>query len=223
MLLAIDTSGPFCSAALWSLEHNKCVAEVSENLGRGHAERLMPMLEELLEKQDAKWSAISKLAVVIGPGSFTGLRVGIATARGLALALDAPCVGVTVFEAFAQNYFTSGQNRKPVLIAMDAKRNQYWIQSFDAQGYPQTNPIQVEAEKIAENIDKATSGIIGSGAKLIAEACEGSINVINDSPSPPIVAVAAIGAKAENDSTSPRPLYLRAPDAKPQNAQTKDT
>lgn len=223
MLLAIDTSGPFCSTALWSLEQNICLAEKSENLGRGHAERLMPMLEELLAEQDAKWSAISKLAVVTGPGSFTGLRVGIATARGLALALDVPCIGVTVFEAFAQNHFASVQNREPVLIAMDAKRDQYWIQSFDAQGHPQTNPIQVEVDKIAENIDKATSGIIGSGAKLIAEASEGSINIIDDSPSPPIVAVAAIGAKAENDNTSPRPLYLRAPDAKPQKAQTKDT
>jgi len=124
MLLAIDTSGPYCSAALWSLKQDICLVQQSENLGRGHAERLMPMLEELLAKQNAKWTDIKKLAVVIGPGSFTGLRVGIATARGLALALGVPCAGVTVFEAFAHFHYTSEINNEPLLVAMDAKRNQ---------------------------------------------------------------------------------------------------
>lgn len=221
MLLAIDTSGPCCSAALWSLKQDICLVQQSENIGRGHAERLMPMLEELLSNQNAKWADIKKLAVVIGPGSFTGLRVGIATARGLALALGVPCAGVTVFEAFAHFHYAQENNHQPLLVAMDAKRDQIWLQAFGDKCQPVTEPLGVEVGSLAEHIDGSISSVIGSAAKLIVQASGRDIIIINDSPSPPVTAVAAIGATTGTNSISPSPFYLRAPDAKPQKTENQ--
>jgi tRNA threonylcarbamoyladenosine biosynthesis protein TsaB len=99
LILAFDTSAAHCAAAL--LSGHRVLARRDEAMGRGQAERLLPMLEEMLTEAGVGWADLDGLAVCTGPGNFTGLRLGVAAARGLALALDIPAVGVTRFEALA--------------------------------------------------------------------------------------------------------------------------
>ncbi|MEL7228651.1 MAG: tRNA (adenosine(37)-N6)-threonylcarbamoyltransferase complex dimerization subunit type 1 TsaB [Pseudomonadota bacterium] len=101
MLLAFDTSGPHCTAVLANPDGTP-VASRSEDIGRGHAEHLMGLVEEVLSEGRSGWQDIECVGCTIGPGSFTGLRVGLAAAQGLTLALNKPGVGVSVFEVLAR-------------------------------------------------------------------------------------------------------------------------
>ena len=103
LLLAIDTAGPDCGVALARLRGGdaEILVSASERIGRGHAERLMPMIEAALDAAQVTFAELTRIAVTTGPGSFTGVRIGIAAARGLALALDIPAVGVGSLEALA--------------------------------------------------------------------------------------------------------------------------
>jgi len=210
MLLAIDTSGPLCSAALMD---GDIIVEHSDDIGRGHAEHLMGMLDDLLGEAKAGWTDINRVACSTGPGSFTGLRVGLATARGLALALDCPCTGVTVFEAFAEEY---GQG-EPLCVAMDARREQVWMQSFSGDGAVNSEPLAVAVNQAPNNVPADTLRFAGSAAKMLTEQRDDAL-ILGNSPSPPIAAIARIASKKPTDARRPKPLYLRAPDAKPQAA-----
>ena len=211
MLLVMDTSGPFCSAALFDLKANKLVGEMSENLGRGHAERLMPMLEELLAGAQRNWQDITRLGVVNGPGSFTGLRVGLATARGLALALDVPCNTVTVFDAFNEEFGSEGG----LGVVMDARRDQIWTQCFEENGStegPQVLAVSDTGAALPDTIKR----FAGSAATILAGSLGRDVVVVGDALSPPIAAVARCIANQPPADEKPIALYLRAPDAKPQ-------
>jgi len=208
MLLAIDTSGPFCSVAL--LDGDRLL-ERSENIGRGHAEHLIGMLEAVLDEAGVGWDSISRIACSTGPGSFTGLRVGLATARGLALALNCPCIGVTVFEAFAEKF---GQSQK-LCVAMDAKREQTWMQCFDETGLPVNQPAAVSIKEASAAVAPDTRCFVGSAAAIVAAQYPDGL-VLDESPSPPIGALALCASSIISNEMRPKPLYLRAPDAKPQ-------
>ncbi len=215
MMLVIDTSGPDCAVALCDPATGKIIAETTENLGRGHAERLMPQLEALLGEASFSWQNITAIACTTGPGSFTGLRVGIATARGLALALDAPCIGITVFDAFSQACTA------PTSVVMDARRDQLWVQHFSKTNCPISEPRAVSLSDIdAEDWQPA---LMGSGAHSVV-AHRQTLRVVEglDLPSPPIALVASAAAlrhASHPEETQPKPFYLRAPDAKPQHGK----
>ena len=100
LILAFDTSAAHCAAAL--IRGKTLLARQSEDMGRGQAERLVPLLNELIRGAGHDWSDLSALAVGIGPGNFTGIRISVSTARGLALALDIPAIGVSTFEAITK-------------------------------------------------------------------------------------------------------------------------
>ncbi|MFD0916947.1 tRNA (adenosine(37)-N6)-threonylcarbamoyltransferase complex dimerization subunit type 1 TsaB [Pseudahrensia aquimaris] len=204
-LLAIDTSGPFCSAALVSLSGER-LADISEEIGRGHAERLMPMLEEVLREVGKVWADVERIAVVRGPGSFTGLRVGLAAARGLALACNIPAQGVTAFEALA--FYDGGVGT----IALDARRGEVWFQKF-AEGLPVSEPMALSVSDCLAQLESGER-VIGSGAPILIDS-GAKIDVVSHIPSPPILAVANAALVAQ-EIIEANPLYLRAPDAKPQ-------
>ncbi len=212
MLLAIDTCGPYCSAAISG--NGEIIALRNENIGRGHVERLMPMLEELLSESKNDWSELSKIACTIGPGSFTGLRVGLATARGLALALNCPCEGVSVFEAFAAE--AKNNNREPFTVVMDAKREQVWLQSFDENSLQTGEPLALSTDTAHHHIPVGTNHLYGSGAPLV-ENNNACYIVKNNSASAPIEGVVKVALARKSGTHKPKPLYLRNPDAKPQN------
>ena len=140
LTLSFDTSAAHCAAAL--VCGDQVLGTKSEPMTKGQAERLMPMLEELLAEADKDWSDLETLAVGIGPGNFTGVRISVSTARGLALSLGIPAIGVSVFEALA--YGTDGL----VTISRDARRGMIFSQDFK-DGLPIVEPALSEGTVVA--------------------------------------------------------------------------
>lgn len=210
IVLAIDTSGSGCSAAVYDSESATVLGHAGADLGRGHAERLMEFVDEALAAAARPLSDIDRIAVTVGPGSFTGIRVGVAAARGLALALGKATVGVSTLEVIAGGLRAATPGRA-VLVAIDAKRDEVYVQAFDAAGVAMGAPEALSVEAARERFSGFDGILGGSGAHLV---------VPDTSPEAPelidIAVVARLGAAADPASAKPRPLYLRGPDAKPQ-------
>ncbi|RFZ88679.1 tRNA (adenosine(37)-N6)-threonylcarbamoyltransferase complex dimerization subunit type 1 TsaB [Shinella sp. WSJ-2] len=204
IVLAIDTAGTGCSAALYDSNRDIVLGAAGEDIGRGHAERLMEFVDGALAAAGLDLPAIDRIAVTIGPGSFTGIRVGVAAARGLALALGIPAVGVSTLSALA-----AGRNG-PLLVAIDAKRDEVYWQAFAADGSEATSPAIATVEE-ARAIAQAHDGdIAGSASALLREGAAVETDGVD------IATVARIGTHLDPQKHLPKPLYLRGPDAKPQ-------
>jgi tRNA threonylcarbamoyladenosine biosynthesis protein TsaB len=208
-VLAIDTCLDACSVAVG--DGDRALAVLSEPMMRGHQERLAPMAAEAMRQAGLSFDALSRIAVTVGPGSFTGLRVGLAFAKGLALATGAPCIGVGVLEALAFSEPAKGL----VAAAVDAKRGQIYLQIFidgrAAMAPDALAPAEATA-RLAELWPGGPATLIGSGAPLLEGVIAGAIIIPRAAPDP--LAVARLGAAARAPFPPPRPLYLRAPDAK---------
>ncbi len=207
IVLGLDTASPACSAAL--IDGERVLAARSEPMLKGHQERLATMVAEVMAEAGVGFPQLDRIAVTVGPGSFTGLRVGLAFAKGLALALDIPCAGIGGLAALA--FGAPGF----VAAAIDAKRGQVYLQVF-TDGVPLMAPdvlhIEIAAARLAELWRGGPAILIGSGAKLLEGVIPGA--TILDSPAPDPVAVARLGAAVRAPVPPPRPLYLRAPDAR---------
>lgn len=211
MLLAIDTAGVDCSAAVYDASQEKILASVTERIGKGHAERLMAIIDDVLETAGVALSDITRIAVTIGPGSFTGIRVGVAAARGFALSLSADAVGVTTLSVMARAYLAQDAAR-PVIAAMDAKRDEIYAQVFGTDGAPLTEAAAISLEDLRHLSQIHGAAVTGTASALLAGEVAASEPDRFD-----IAMVARIGAEAEADVSRPKPLYLRGPDAKPQD------
>src|SRR6202166_4227803 len=120
LILAIDTALDDCAAAVLDIDAGRLIARESQAMMRGHAEALMPLIARVIKEAAIAFTALDRIAVTTGPGSFTGLRVGLSAARGIALAPDKPVVGVTTLTAYAAPVVST--NSKPaVLAAIDAR------------------------------------------------------------------------------------------------------
>jgi tRNA threonylcarbamoyl adenosine modification protein YeaZ len=206
IVLSIDTAGVDCSAAVFDGKAGKVLSAVSDEIGKGHAERLMALIDEALAKAGMDLDRIGRVAVVIGPGSFTGIRVGVATARGLALALGIGSVGVTTLEVLARVHLKQNPGR-PVVVAMDAKRGEVYAQAFGADGAPLGEPAALAPEDVDALAVRHAAVLTGSWMRRDQEDPRDRFN---------IAMVARIGAEKPDDAERPKPLYLRGPDAKPQ-------
>ena len=215
-LLAIDTALAACSAAVFD---SQCgvVASESQPMVRGHAEALMPLIARVMRAAGVAFSEVERIAVTVGPGSFTGLRVGVAAARGIALAAGTPAVGITTLAAFAAPNLAVGGGT-PVLAAIDARHHHVYMQMFEPSGAPR-HPARIAT--IAEAVVAAAaapSRLAGSAAALIANAWPqgaGEPLVIDARDAPDIEWVARLGAAADVTGAMPKPLYLSAPDVRP--------
>ena len=209
-VIAIDTCLDACSVAVCDGE--RALATLSEPMTRGHQERLAPMAAEAMAQAGVGFDALDRIAVTVGPGSFTGLRVGLAFAKGLALATGAPCIGIGTLEALAASEAAQGF----VAAAIDARRGQLYLQIFidgRAAMAPDVLPVEVAAARLAELWTGGPVSLIGSGAKLLDGVIAGARTIDRIAPDP--LAVARLGLAARAPFPPPRPLYLRAPDAKP--------
>lgn len=205
-VLAIDTTGPACSVALADFAAGERVlASIVEPMPRGHAEALLPMIDRLFAQAGVAASSIERIAVTVGPGSFTGLRVGVAAARALALALGVPAVGVSVFETIRESETSGGF---PLAVALDARRDEIYLQVFTS--VDEAAPPAVVALKDASALVPPGCRVVGTAAALLGH---------DDAPAGvPLdpVALARAGSRLDPAMALPRPLYLRKADAKPQ-------
>ncbi len=187
---------------------------------RGHAEALMPLVARVLKSGKVDFSDIDRIAVTVGPGSFTGLRVGISAARGLALASGKPAVSVTTLAAYAAPHLDA-DDTLPVVAAVDARHEHVYLQVFGPAGRSLVPP---RLSSLREALRVCTSGaprVVGTAANLIACAWpsgERKPSGVDPRAAPDIEWVARLGAAAEDTGAPPTPLYLRAPDAQPQDA-----
>lgn len=219
-VLAIDTALAACSAAVLDTELPGVLASESLPMARGHAEALMPLIADLMRRADLTFAAIDRIAVTTGPGSFTGLRVGIAAARGIALAADKPAVGVSTLSAYAAPHLAD-DDTSPVIAAIDARHHHVYVQVFGPAGRiviaPRLAPLSEAARAAAE----APARIVGSAAQAVADRLPKHAPAplrIDARDAPDIVWVARMGAVLPEGQSPPKPQYLRAPDAQPQNA-----
>lgn len=192
-MLAFDTSGPWCAAALLlPAPRNTCrVIQRLEPMEKGQAERLIPLLEEVLAEGGIGWTDLAALAVGTGPGNFTGVRISVAAARGLALGLGVPAVGVTRLEALAEGL------PRPLMVIEDARRGQAYVQLFTAEG-PGTAHLADRVEPVCPATGSAAGEAALPAAMPLAEA------------------IARIGAaRAKTPQPRPAPFYLRGADAAP--------
>jgi tRNA threonylcarbamoyladenosine biosynthesis protein TsaB len=206
-ILALDTCVDACSVAL--VDGERTLAWISEPMQRGHQERLAPMASEALTRARLAPAALDRIAVTVGPGSFTGLRVGLAFAKGLALALDRPCIGIGTLEALAL-----GAGDGFVAACLDARRGRVYLQAFEAGRAvmaPDVLDIEVAAARIAELWNGGPARLVGSGAPLIAAVLPAAD--VEAEAAPDVRLVARLAA-TRTAGAGPRPLYLRAPDAK---------
>ena len=200
MILAIDTSAAQCAVAI--LGAAKPVAERAA-MDRGHAEALFPMIESALARAGIGYSDLARIAVCTGPGSFTGVRIGVAAARGLALALEVPAIGVSRLEALA------AEAGGPVAVCLAGRGESVYMQVFDADGTPAGPPEATEAAALASRIPAGLSRVAGDAARLVA----GESSLLPDGlPDPAVIARLAAARPA---AEPPRPLYMRGADAAP--------
>jgi tRNA threonylcarbamoyladenosine biosynthesis protein TsaB len=208
-ILAIDTCLEACSVAI--CDDGIALAAHSEIMSRGHQERLAPMAAEAMTEVGAGFDTLDMVAVTVGPGSFTGLRVGLAFAKGLGLALGVPCIGVGVLEALAASESETGF----VAATVDARRGQIYLQVFidgRAAMAPDALPPELAAARLAELWPGGAGALVGSGAGLLAGVIPEARLSARLAADP--VAIARIAARMRAPYPPPRPLYLRAPDAR---------
>ena len=188
---------------------------------RGHAEALMPLIQRVMRAARFDFSDLDRIAVTVGPGSFTGLRVGIAAARGLGLAAGKPVVGLSTLAAFAAP-FIAADDTLPVVSAIDARHNHVYLQVYGAAGRVLVAPRLASLHEAALRASAAGAPrLAGTAAELLAAAWpagERPPSAVDARRAPDIAWVARLGVIAEESSAPPKPLYLRAPDAQPQAA-----
>lgn len=217
-LLAIDTASDACSAAVLDGERLFVRSEV---VGRGHAERLFGQIEGALSDAGLSLAGLDRIAVTVGPGSFTGLRVGIAAARGLALATRLPTVGVSTLAVHAESArITAG--KRPIAVAITAGRGELYgaVYAFGEDGTPgEAIPAEAASAQVFAARVHADTVLAGSGADLVIAALPMDLKptVAHRNTVPEMAAFCRLGARLAPSATPPRPLYLRPPDAKPQD------
>jgi tRNA threonylcarbamoyl adenosine modification protein YeaZ len=218
-LLAIDTALDACAACVFDTDVGKALAGESLSMGRGHAEALMPLIARVMDRADIGFSALARIAVTVGPGSFTGLRVGISAARGIALVAGKPAVGVTTLAAYAAPHIAN-EDAAQIVVAIDARHQNVYLQVFGSAGRTVLAPRIATVQDAVQAARAAPARIVGSGARSVDAAwpaAERPPVLVDPAGAPAIEWVARLGAAARNTDASPKPLYLRAPDARPQD------
>jgi tRNA threonylcarbamoyladenosine biosynthesis protein TsaB len=209
-ILALDTALGACSVAL--LEDGKILAHIFEPMDRGHAERLAPMVEQAMTSARADFAALDRLAVTVGPGTFTGQRVGLAFMRGLRIALKRPLTGITTLEAIAAAAMAETGLARAAAIH-DARRDEAYLLLSEGE----TVVLQPAVMPFPEAVERIRAfgccALAGTGAPAAAESL-GQSFVLSTIRQPDALWVARLAASRPVTQDAPGPLYLRAPDAK---------
>ena len=223
-ILAIDTATSSCSVALWS--NGRIISSHSEKMFRGQAEVLVPTIRSVMEKAEITAHNLDLLATTIGPGAFTGIRIGLATTRGIALVAGVPCIGLTTTEAIAHAITKTTWQQGTLLVALDSRRADIYAQAFVKEHKPINEPTAVDPANLCMWLQGAPTPIhvVGDARiqvnEILIEA--GYKTIVLEKPDAPVGSVMAeLASKRWTKGKileKPVPLYLRPPDAKlPQN------
>jgi tRNA threonylcarbamoyladenosine biosynthesis protein TsaB len=218
-VLAIDTALEACSAAVLDTSGGVTASETVV-MTRGHAEALMPLIARVMIRAGIEFGDLDRIAVTTGPGSFTGLRVGISAARGIALAAGKSAIGLSTLAGFAAPLIADDDSTQ-VVAAIDARHEHIYLQVFGVNGRTLVGPRTATVRDAARAAMTAPARIIGSAAKKLAAAWPKGAEpplLVEQRGAPDIDWIARLGAAAAEAHGPPKPLYLRAPDAQPQNA-----
>jgi tRNA threonylcarbamoyladenosine biosynthesis protein TsaB len=210
-ILSIDTAMAACSAAFVDTDEDLPAAQAWVAMERGHAEALPPMVAEVIRASGASISAVDRIAVTTGPGTFTGVRIGLSFARGLGLARGIPVIGIDSLSAIA----TNEQAESPLLVASDARNDEIYAALFDAERQILIPPHVTTAHAAAESLPSGTH-VTGSAAEQVIAVSGRSDLIRATGGDVPVAAHFARLAAKSAPGVGPAPLYLRAPDAKPQ-------
>jgi len=217
LILAIDTALDACAAAVLDTDAGQLIAQESQPMRRGHAEALMPLIARVMKASGIAFAALDRIAVTTGPGRFTGLRVGLSAARGIALAADKPVVGLTTLTAYAAPVV--GQNSEhPVISAIDARHDHVYFQVVSGDGGSLVRPRVAPVGEALDAVKFGAPHLVGNAAIILADRWPADAPPpfrVDAQPAPDIAWVAWLGAAVSPDTAPARPYYLRAPDAKP--------
>jgi tRNA threonylcarbamoyl adenosine modification protein YeaZ len=213
-VLAIDCAASLCAACVYDTGAGNELGRQVLDLGKGHAEHLMAVIEAALGAGGIGYRELDAIAVSIGPGSFTGLRVGVSTARGLALALKIPAIGVTTLEALAAEAAAIFPGRV-VLAALDAGREEIHAALYDKALVETYGPAVTNLAEATAMAERADAVLAGTAAPQIATKAGRAFDIGPLASTADIATYARLAA-AKGPGERPKPLYLRGADAKPQ-------
>jgi tRNA threonylcarbamoyladenosine biosynthesis protein TsaB len=220
-ILALDTSMGACSAALVTGSGNaRRVFARGERMARGHAEALMPMVDAIMRESGTAFAALDRIAATTGPGSFTGVRIAISAARGLALVTTAKLFAsdsLTVMAREARDRSVTGG--APFAVAVDARRGMLYLGLYDEAARRGSGPLLIAPDDAANLLPEGLRIAVGSGAVRLAEAAgrRGVLITAELADLEPNAATLAVLAEESGETVRAlRPLYLRPPDARPQ-------
>ena len=198
LALGFDTSAAHCAAAL--LSGDRLIAERLEPMASGQSERLIPLLEEMLAGADVHWHDLAAIGVGTGPGNFTGVRIAVSAARGIALGLGIPAVGVSGFDALAEG-------APGALTSLPAPRGRVWL-----AGPGLADPLLTEPAELPAALCGTGRDVAGAEAAALASLTGGRAL-----PAPPLApAIARLALRRRGSvQARPAPLYLRPADAAP--------
>jgi tRNA threonylcarbamoyl adenosine modification protein YeaZ len=218
ILLAIDTAAGPCAACVHDGEAGVELGRDVLDIGKGHAERLIGVIEGALGRAGLAYADLGRIGVSIGPGSFTGVRVGVATARGLALALGIPAVGVNTLEALAAEAHTKFPD-KPVLSAIDGRRGDLYCAVYTPDGAVLSGPAAISIAATVSLARRHDAALAGNGADAILAAAgtPPPLDTGLRAATADIRFYARLAAGRKATDEKPKPLYLRGADAKPQS------
>jgi tRNA threonylcarbamoyladenosine biosynthesis protein TsaB len=217
LILAIDTALDACAAGVLDTDAGRLIAQESQAMRRGHAEALMPLIARVIGQSGIAFASLDRIAVTTGPGSFTGLRVGLSAARGIALAANKPAVGLTTLAAYAAPV-VSENGEHPVISAIDARHDQVYFQVVSGDGSSLIGPRVGPIEEALGASRFGAPHLVGNAANILAARWPAHAPPpfkVDAQGAPDIAWVAWLGAAVSPDTAPARPYYLRAPDAKP--------
>ena len=213
-LLAFDSAGAACSAAVWNA--GRVAAARFEAMARGQSERLLPMIEEVMAEAGLDYAGLDALAVTLGPGGFTGVRIGLAAARGLALASGRPVLGLTSFEAVAAAAEETRPPNLPLAVLLDAKRAEVYLQVFAPDLAPLGPALSLLPQDLPPALPPGPLVVAGDGVARAAGHLERPGLLVapgaGHAEAARFAAFAAARPLPAPGTPPPRPFYLRGPD-----------
>ena len=235
-VLGIDTATTGCSAAI-EIE-GQIAARQSEEMEKGQAERLNPMIGDVMGQAGLSFDGLDGIGVTIGPGAFTGIRIGLAAARAIGFAAALPVIGITTFAALARAVPQFELSGRTLVIAVNGKRRDVFFQTLDEHGNALSEPGALDPATVPDSLPPGPVLIAGDGGPALVRALEGCgeagegpekrirFSAAMAPPDATHVAALAAQALASGESTlpdaPPRPLYIRPPDARLPDARLPD-